>query len=193
MGYVNDKNILVDEAQAFLSTGLYNGLDIKEIKEIGPLWGSWKTWRGCQTDNVICHELNKAGELLKRNFQNSCNFYIANANWVKLDRPEKVNLYEGSFVDEFQPEEIVAMHLAGSQSDIVLLLGFDLTEKERNPNKLLEHQAQAYRALIINLLESNPEVQWVLVDHPGPIMKKMQHIPNLVMDSMENCLGLKSL
>jgi hypothetical protein len=32
MGYVDDKNILVDEAQAFLSTGLYNGLEIKEIK-----------------------------------------------------------------------------------------------------------------------------------------------------------------
>ena len=33
MGYVNDKNILVDEAQAFLSTGLYNGLQTKEIKK----------------------------------------------------------------------------------------------------------------------------------------------------------------
>ena len=31
MGYVNDKKILDDEAQAFLSTGLYNGLDTKEI------------------------------------------------------------------------------------------------------------------------------------------------------------------
>ena len=33
MGYVDDKNILVDEAQAFLSTGLYNGLETKEIKK----------------------------------------------------------------------------------------------------------------------------------------------------------------
>lgn len=33
MGYVNDKKILMDEAQAFLSTGLYNGLDTKEIKK----------------------------------------------------------------------------------------------------------------------------------------------------------------
>lgn len=32
MGYVNDRKILDDEAQAFLSTGLYNGLDTKEIK-----------------------------------------------------------------------------------------------------------------------------------------------------------------
>ena len=33
MGYVDDKKILDDEAQAFLSTGLYNGLDTKEIKK----------------------------------------------------------------------------------------------------------------------------------------------------------------
>lgn len=33
MGYVDDKKILTDEAQAFLSTGLYNGLDTLEIKK----------------------------------------------------------------------------------------------------------------------------------------------------------------
>jgi fructose-1-phosphate kinase PfkB-like protein len=33
MGYVDDKKILIDESQAFLSTGLYNGLDTKEIKK----------------------------------------------------------------------------------------------------------------------------------------------------------------
>lgn len=33
MGYANDRKILDDEAQAFLSTGLYNGLETKEIKK----------------------------------------------------------------------------------------------------------------------------------------------------------------
>lgn len=33
MGYVNDKKILIDETQAFMSTGLYNGLETKEIKK----------------------------------------------------------------------------------------------------------------------------------------------------------------
>ncbi len=33
MGYVNDRKILDDETQAFLSTGLYNGLQTKEIKK----------------------------------------------------------------------------------------------------------------------------------------------------------------
>jgi hypothetical protein len=33
MGYVNDKKIIYDEIQAFMSTGLYNGLDTKELKQ----------------------------------------------------------------------------------------------------------------------------------------------------------------
>ena len=32
MGYVDDKKIIDDEIQAFMSTGLYNGLDTKELK-----------------------------------------------------------------------------------------------------------------------------------------------------------------
>ena len=32
MGYVNDRKIIDDEIQAFMSTGLYNGLDTKELK-----------------------------------------------------------------------------------------------------------------------------------------------------------------
>jgi hypothetical protein len=32
MGYADDKKIINDEIQAFMSTGLYNGLDTKELK-----------------------------------------------------------------------------------------------------------------------------------------------------------------
>jgi hypothetical protein len=33
MGYVGDKKIIDDEINAFMSTGLYNGLDTKELKK----------------------------------------------------------------------------------------------------------------------------------------------------------------
>jgi hypothetical protein len=33
MGYVDDKKIIDDEIQAFMSTGLYNGLETKELKK----------------------------------------------------------------------------------------------------------------------------------------------------------------
>jgi hypothetical protein len=32
MGYVDDKKIIDDEIQAFMSTGLYNGLNTNELK-----------------------------------------------------------------------------------------------------------------------------------------------------------------
>lgn len=168
-------------------------IDIATMKEIGPMWGSWRTWRQCQTDNVICHSFSKAEELIKREFNKQCNFYIPNSNWVSLDRPDSVKLYEGSFVDEFQPEEVIAMHLAASQSDIVLLVGFDWQERNKNPNKLLEHRFQAYRSLVSNAIQNTPEVQWVLVDHPEPVMKFLLKLENLTTDSIENCLGLKDI
>ena len=164
--------------------------DLTAMKEIGSFWGSWKTWRGCTTDNVVCHQMIKAQELLKRNFHTSCNFYIPNELFVPLDRPDGVQLYEGKFLDDFQPEEIIAMHLAASVSDIVLLLGFDLTEKLKNPDKLLEHRAHVYRTLVKHAIEDNPEIQWVLVDHPEPVMKLLSKIPNLSQDTMVNALSL---
>jgi hypothetical protein len=33
MGYADDKKIIDDEIQAFMSTGLYNGLDTIELKK----------------------------------------------------------------------------------------------------------------------------------------------------------------
>lgn len=168
-------------------------VDIGSLKEIGPIWGSWRTWRSCQTDNVICHELTKAQDLLNRNFQNSCNFYIPNSAWTTLDRPDRVNLYEGAFVDEFQPEEIIAMHLAASTNDIVLLLGFDWTERAKNPNRLEEHKFQAYRSLVSHAIADNLATQWVLVDHSEPVMKMFSKLENLTTDTMENCLRLTGI
>jgi len=97
-------------------------VDIAEFKKLGAFWGSWRTWRAFQTDNVVCHEQRKADELLQRNFQTNCNFYISNSVYTSLDRPNGVCLYEGSFVhDVDHQEEIVAMHLAATTNDIVLL------------------------------------------------------------------------
>ena len=164
--------------------------DVAAMKEIGSFWGSWKTWRSCTTDNVVCHEMIKAQELIKRRFHNSCNFYIPNEIFVSLDRPEGVNLYEGKFLDDFQPEEIVAMHLAASVSDIILLLGFDWQEQVKNPDKLIEHRAHVYRTMIKHVIEDNPQVQWVLVDHPDDIMKMLVNLPNLNKDTMATALSL---
>jgi hypothetical protein len=166
--------------------------DTSVMKDIGSFWGSWKTWRSCSTDNVVCHNLRKATELVQRDFATKCNLYIPNEIYISLNRPQGVYLYEGKFVDDIQPEEIVAMHLAASVSDIVLLLGFDWTEQPKKTDKLLEHRAHVYRTLIKHVIGNNRETQWVLVDHAGEIMPFLSALPNLTQDSMQNVFELFS-
>jgi hypothetical protein len=168
-------------------------IDINELKNIGSFWGSWSTWRGCATDNVICNDLDKGDALLKRKFQEECNFYIPNSNYQTLGRPTGVKLYEGAFVhDVDHQDEIVAMHLAAAFNDIVLLVGFDLSEPTVNPDRLLEHRAQNYRGLIRQAIASNTHCQWVLVDHPNPVMKDLANLENLSTDSMSAVLSLSN-
>jgi hypothetical protein len=87
----------------------------KQIKSVGPVWGSWQTWRGCNTDNVICHQQQKSRELLDRAFQAVCNFYVPRSLYEPLGRPVGVRFYDGDFDQELDHiEDIVAMHLASA-------------------------------------------------------------------------------
>jgi hypothetical protein len=166
-------------------------MNIAEIKRLGALWGSWRTWRAWQTDNVICYDQNKTAELIKRNFQNSCNFYIPNAVYASLDRPDGVRLYEGAFVhDVDRQEEIVAVHLAATTSDIVLLLGFDLTELEPNPDRLLSHKQHHHRNLLRQAVKDYDLVQWVVVDHLGKLDPNLANLDNVSTDTLQAVLAL---
>ena len=80
-------------------------LDVADLKRLGSFWGSWRTWRAFQTDNVICHDQAKAAELIKREFQTKCNFYIPNLIYTNLNRPTGVNVYEGEFVHDVDHQE----------------------------------------------------------------------------------------
>jgi hypothetical protein len=166
-------------------------LNVRQLKDLGSFWGSWRTWRACQTDNVICHGMLKADELIKRNFHKTCNFYIPNSVYLNLDRPENVKLYEGDFVHDVDgQEEIVAMHLASSNSDIILLLGFDFSEQDTISDRLLEHRAHNYRSLTKQAISSMTNVQWVVVDHFNKIRPDMLDLPNFSQDTLQNVLTL---
>lgn len=111
------------------STVIAPDVDINTLKDIASIWGSWRTWRGCGTDNVICNDAGKARELLKRNMNEMCNMYVPETMYVELDRPKAVRLFGGKFTFEVDnQDELIAMQLVASQSDIVLLLGFDWTK-----------------------------------------------------------------
>lgn len=173
------------------STPADPAVEVAELKRLGAFWGGWRTWRAWQTDNVICHDQSKAAELIKRNFQLNCNFYMPNSVYTSLDRPDGVRLYEGAFVhDVDRQEEIVAIHLAATTSDIVLLYGFDLTELESNPDRLLAHKAHHHRNHIRQAVKDFDQVQWVVVDHKGDLDPNLANLDNVVTDNLETVLAL---
>ena len=164
--------------------------NVDDLKRLGAFWGSWSTWRACATDHVICHEMSQASELIKRDFHRRCNFYIPNDIFVSLDRPLGVNLYEGKFVhDVIHQEEIVALHLAASTSDIVLLLGFDLAKLCPDPDRLKTHQALHHRNLIRQAIKDYEQIQWVIVDHSEPLDPNLIDLPNISTDTLQNVLA----
>jgi len=175
------------------STVVAPDVDINVIKDIASIWGSWRTWRGCSTDNVVCNDAGKARELLKRNMNEMCNMYIPESMYAELDRPKSVRLFGGQFTFEVHnQDELIAMQLVSSQSDIVLLLGFDWTAKPISTDKLLAHQAHNYRRFVADAVQNNPDVQWVLVDHEGDIMPELANFDNLTQDTLENVIELLS-
>lgn len=162
-------------------------VDLEQLKSIGSFWGGWRTWRACQTDNVICNDFAKAGELIRRDFHKTCNLYIPEKQYLALDRPVGVKLYQGRFEQEVdRADEIVTMHLAASQSDILLLLGFDWQPKEKSTDVLTNHRAQVTRNLIKQIIKDSPAVQWVLIDHPVNLIKELEGLENLTLDSLNN-------
>jgi len=166
-------------------------LNITTLKDIGPIWGSWKTWRAYGTDNVVCHNQSQAVDLIKRDFQNTCNFYIHNDAYQFLNSPSNVRLYQGQFPDQIDnPDEIISMHLSASQNDIVLLIGFDWTKKPKLTDRLLEHRAHIYRTLVGHTIRNNPDVQWVLVDHAPDLIPDLVKLSNLTQDTFSNIVKM---
>jgi hypothetical protein len=166
-------------------------IDVDAVKNIGSTWGSYRSWRSCNTDNVICHDLSKSRELLKRAFQAVCNFYVPRNFYQDLGRPLGIKLYDGELNEECQDiEDIISMHLAAHQSDIVLLAGFDFSTVVLPEDRFEQHRIKNRMGLMRGIINGTPQTQWVLVDHPGDLDKAYQNLPNLTCDVMTNVLKL---
>jgi hypothetical protein len=166
-------------------------VDIEQLRNIGPLWGGWKTWRSYSTDNVVCYTESDARSLIAKNFHARCNLHIPSAIYSNLDRPAGVKLYQGEFHETVDnPDEIVAMHLAASTSDIVLLLGFNLCPRNLDNDRLAKHKWHNYIQYFLNIIKTNPEKQWVVVDHEPEIEKELKSLPNLQFDKLSTILGI---
>jgi hypothetical protein len=161
----------------------------EQLKEIGPTWGGWKTWRSWGTDNVLCHGRKKAKDLIKRAFQSVCNLYLPNSIYADLERPFGVYLYEGDFPTNFEhQEEIIAMHLVADNSDLVLLLGLDLTLPNTD-DKVIRNQKLNYIAAFVSVIKQHPDTQWVLIDYEPELQKELTLL-NLTKDSFDSVIKL---
>ena len=166
-------------------------LDTVTLKNIGPCWGSWRTWRAAQTDNVICHDQTRAKELLDKEFHRQCNLFLHQSTHESLLKPGGTQVYGGDFVEPTErEEEIIAMHLASSQSDIVLLLGFDFGPQPAYADPALQRRAENYRLYVQHIIKDNDQVQWVLVDHDAKLMPEVENLPNLTVDSLANIIKM---
>ena len=166
-------------------------VNIEQLKSCGPTWGSWGTWRGCGTDNVICHDQPKLQQLLQRNFQANCNFYMPNNLYGDLGRPQGVRIYNGEYLAELDNiEDVVALHLVAPISDIVLLAGFNLAKLIPVEDRFELHKLRNYHGLVRSTIATSPTVQWVVVDHPAELDKAYRELDNITCDTMENVLQL---
>lgn len=167
------------------------GADVGVFKNIGPVWSSFRAWRACVSDNVVCHDSRHTQDLLRREFQKSCNFYIPVSHYQDLGRPTGVKLYEGDYLQEVQDiEDVICLHLAASVSDIVLMMGFDLRKPEAMEDRLQAHRLRNRLGLIRRVIADNAEVQWVLIDHPGEPDEAYLALPNLTQDNMHSVINL---
>ena len=164
-------------------------LDIDQLKNIGPFWGGWQTWRSYATDNVVCYDNSQARILVNSNFHTRCNLHLPSASYLDLGRPAGVKLYQGEFNQLLDnPDDIVSMHLAASAGDIVLLLGFNLTEPDTT-DKLQLHKWHNYKNYFRQIINDSTNVQWVLLDQTHKIDKELKKVSNLQFDTLKNVLA----
>lgn len=164
------------------TTDLGPSVNIDQLHDLAPIWGSWRTWRGYGTDNVVCYEAAQAHVLIEQDYQSVCNLYVPQEAWEKANRPQKVFAFGGAFPESTDHgEDIISMHLAASQAQIVLMVGFELDAKQ---------PSNSYIELVAQTMKAYSQVQWVLVDHSEQLAKPLQGLKNVTCDKLNNVLQL---
>ena len=108
----------------------------------------------------------------------------------EADKYKRVFVTERRALGELDhPEEIIAMHLVADHNDLVLLLGYNLTEVTTQ-DKYQRHKQLNYQNAFRATLNTYPNVQFVLIDHSGDLDKSFKNISNITCDKFESVLQL---
>jgi hypothetical protein len=148
------------------------------LNSVAPVWSSWRNIRSYQVDNAVCYHTGTANQLIDCDWHQLCNLYVS-SEIQQQTKKSPIYAFGGSFdFDIPSHDDIVCLHLAASQNQVVLMLGFDLT------------QNQTYADLIYTTVSSYPDTQWVLVDNSNEPSAQLKELTNLTCDSMNNVLNL---
>lgn len=160
--------------------------DSELIKSVGPTWGSWHTWKHYKTDNIICTDLTEAKALMQRSMHTVANFYIPRDFYVELGRPAGLKMFDGQFKGPAHKnkDDVVALNLTAQTSDIVLMLGFNLSPIQTD-DKIEKVIEQAYQMNVRSVIRDNLDVQFVLVEYYGESAKVFNELENLTQDSLQ--------
>ena len=176
-----------------LSQNTPNGaVDPQVFSNVTETWSDVGQWREYQTDNVVCHDLAQGINLIRRAFHAVTTLYVPRANYNELGRPVGVKLYEGEFSDHAvaNKEDIIMMNLVSTSNDIVLMYGFNLAPVSNEIDILEQRFEKAYRHNIKSIIESNPDVQYVLVDYNHKLAENLKKLDNLTTDNLDAVLEL---
>lgn len=157
----------------------------ENLQNLGTTWASWHQWHQCHPKNILCHSIEQAKRLVSKNFHSACNFWTHDRSFVD-ERPINVSAYGGDFVHEIpDPEEIIALWLTSSSSDIIVLVGFDW-ESLHTTDSVQLHQRAVRDDLIKQVIGKNEKIQWVIADASVPDLLK--DFKNVTSDTLENML-----
>jgi hypothetical protein len=160
--------------------------DIQAIKNVAPIWGSWRTQRGYQTDNVICWDPVQATQLVAQGYGAICNLFIHQTVYEQLEKPDRVRVFGGEFFHAVDSaDDVVGMHLVASAADVILMVGFDFTEPKTDTESRTN-----YLGLAAQVVRDHPKQQWVMVNHSPELAKPFAGLENITCDLMKNVLQL---
>lgn len=158
---------------------------VQAIKDLAPIWGSWRTQRSYQSDNVVCWDPDQAEKLCRQGYAKICNLYIPEPVYKNLGKPAGVRVFGGGFdfsVDSV--DDIIATHLVASVADVILMVGFDLEAKTKS-----SASRNNYIGILSQAIGASGK-QWVVIDHHTDLAEPIQKLSNITRDLLPNVLQL---
>jgi hypothetical protein len=118
---------------------------VQAIRDLAPIWGSWRTQRSYQSDNVVCWDPTQAEKLVRQGHAKTCNLYIPETVYQQLSKPVGVRAFGGGFDFGAGPGKPITRKVRGGPLGVIfdargrpLALPTDLSERRACLNKWIK-------------------------------------------------------